>query len=104
MFRKISAIFLLACLNGCVIPVSSSCIDSQQYEHPDANHPAKSSKCDATDAAVYVIAATLKTLENEDKTTRVDTKKEVTCADMVGKSQKECHRKEKALNDPLNEF
>jgi len=104
MFRRIPYIFLLASISGCVVPISSSCMDSQKYEHPDAIHPPKTSKCSATDAAVYVIAATLKTLDEEDKETKTEVKTEVKCSDMVGKAQKECVSKEKELYEPLDEF
>jgi len=106
MFRKIIYGFLLASLSGCVIPISSSCIDTQKHEHPDVYHPPKTSKCSTADAVVYVLAATLKTLKNEDKgkEPKVETKKTVKCSDMIGKAQKECVRKEKALNDPLDEL
>ncbi len=104
MLRKIIYVFILANLSGCVIPVSSSCMDSQKHENPNANPPPNTSKCSATDAAVYVMAATLKTLENEDKTTKAEVKEAVKCSDMVGKSQKECVRKEKKSYDPLDEL
>jgi len=104
MFRKIIGVFLLASLTGCVIPVSSNCINTQKYEHPDANFPPKDSKCNTADAVVYVLAATLKTLEDKDKQAKVETKKAIKCSDMIGKAQKECVRKEKALNDPLDEL
>ncbi len=104
MLKKIMIFSLIVCLGGCAIPVSNSCIDSQRYEHPDANFPAKESKCTATDAAVYVIAATLQTLENENKKTNVEGTKAVKCSDMVGRSQKACVRKEKESYDPLDEL
>ncbi len=70
-------------------------MDSQKYENPNANHPSNNSKCGATDAAAYVIAATLKSMEGEDNKTKVNAKELVKCSDMVGKAQKECARKEK---------
>ncbi|AAZ24012.1 putative lipoprotein [Colwellia psychrerythraea 34H] len=102
MFRWLIYVFILANLSGCVTPVSSSCMDSQKHQNPNANTPHNTSKCSATDAAVYVMAATLKTLE--DKTTKADVKEAVKCSDMVGKSQKECVRKEKKSYDPLDEL
>ena len=104
MFRRIIYISFLAGLSGCVVPVSSSCMDSQKYEHPEFNNPPNNNKCSATDAAAYVIAATLKTLENEDKKNKVEAKKPVKCSDMIGKAQKECARKERELYDPLDEL
>ncbi len=106
MFRRLIYVFLLTSINGCVIPVSSSCTNTntQTYEHPDPNFPPKTSKCSTTDAVVYVLAATHKTLEDEDKKTEVNTKKAVKCSDMVGKAQKECASKESELYDPLDEL
>jgi len=104
MFRWILSIFVIASINGCVLPVSSSCIDSQKYQNPEINYSPNTNKCDATDAAIYLIAATLKTLDDEDKKTKVGTQKAVKCSDMVGKSQKECVRKKKDLYDPLDEL
>ena len=104
MYQRIIYIVLMASLSGCVIPIGSSCMDSQKHVSLDANHPSNNSKCDATDAAVYVIAATLKTMDGEDKNSSEKAKEAVKCSDMVGKSQKECVRKEKRLYDPLDEL
>jgi len=104
MFQRIIYTLFLAGLSGCVVPISSSCMDSQKYEHPAANNPPKNSKCSATDAAVYVVAATLKTLEYEEKNKRVKANKTVKCSDMVGKAHKECNRKERESYDPLEEL
>lgn len=104
MYRRIIYIVLMTSLSGCVIPVGSSCMNSQKHENLDANRPSNNSKCDATDAAVYVIAATLKTMDDEDKTSSEKAKQAVKCSDMVGKTQKECVRKEKSLYDPLDEL
>ncbi len=104
MFRRIIYFLLLAIISGCVLPISSDCIDSQKYQNPNANHPPNNSKCDATDAAVYLIVATLKTLDEEGEKTKVETKKSVACSDMVGRAQKECVRNKQNAYDPLDEL
>ena len=106
MIRSTICCFILVFLMGCVVPVSSSCMKSQQYKVPDNNYPPDNSKCDEKDAAVYVIAATLKTIqENEkDKKEAPSTKAPEKCSEMIGNARKECLRKDKELNDPLDEF
>ena len=56
---------------------------------------------DSTDEAEKLI---IKTLEDEGNKTKVKSKKAIKCSDMIGKVQKECVRKEKSLNDPLDEL
>ncbi len=104
MFRWIILLFTVASLISCAVPVSSSCIESQQYHHPDAHNEPNNSKCDATDAAVYLIAATLKTLAEREEKPQTKGAKAVKCSDMVGKAQKECVRKERELYDPLDDL
>ncbi|TPH16093.1 hypothetical protein [Litorilituus lipolyticus] len=106
MIRGMLFCFTLAVLIGCAKPVSSSCMESQRYKVPENNYPPDNSKCDAQDAAVYVIAATIKTMQEQEKEKKEapSSKEPVKCSDMIGNARKDCLRKEKELNDPLDEF
>jgi hypothetical protein len=79
-------------------------MDSQKYEHPESINPPNNSKCSATDAAAYVIAASLKSMADEDNKTKVNANEPVKCSDMIGKAQKECGSKQRELYDPLDEL
>jgi len=94
-------------LSGCVLPISSSCQDTFTHENPNIIPTNKTQDCSDLDAAVYLAAAIYKTVEEEktkSKTTKVETKNEVKCSNMLGKSQKKCLRQKNDLNDPLDEF
>lgn len=99
MFKKIAYVLLVLSLNGCV---SSGCIDTNQHAHPEIRS-SKTQNCTSMDAAVYVATATIQMLKDDKKSDK-KIKKSTKCSDMVGKSQKECTRKERELYDPLDEF
>ncbi|RHW77988.1 hypothetical protein [Colwellia sp. RSH04] len=104
MIRRLLYCLTLMTLMGCVVPVSSSCMESQRPKHPDNNYPPDNSKCDAKDAAAYLIAASIMTMQEKEVKEEAPTKEPVKCSEMIGNARKKCLQKEKELNDPLDEF
>ncbi len=94
-------------LFGCVIPVSSSCNSDQSFENSNNSSPVKAQNCSELDAAVYLASALYKEahkVPEKEKTIENPAKDSTQCSGLVGKSQKECQRKEKASYDPLDEL
>jgi hypothetical protein len=103
MFRWVIYVSILTCLIGCVVPISSGCADSQKYQNPEGAKAPSNSKCSTTDAAIYLLAATLKTLDGDEET-EVKRRVIVKCSDMIGRAKKACDQQEREEYDPLDEF
>lgn len=107
MIKSIITISLMALLTGCVTPVSSSCSQEAHIENPHSATPSKEQKCSEVDAVIYLASALYKEAQKKpakEKTIEDPTKGSTTCSGLIGKSQKECQRKEEASYDPLDEL
>lgn len=107
MYRFIITITLITNLTACVIPVSSSCSGDRTFDNANSGFPPKGQDCSELDAVVYLASALYKEAQkNPEKkeAIRAQTNENPKCSELIGKSQKECLRKENASYDPLDEL
>lgn len=102
-----SIIMFTIILSGCITPVSQNCRSSQPFESSNNGAPTKEQNCSELDAAIYLASALYKEAQKnptKEQATTKPTDKDIKCSDLIGKSQKECLRKQSTSYDPLDEL